>query len=75
MVGRLCLSAAWQVLYVWCVELFPTTIRVTMLQVTLISGHIGSMIGPLTADLVSQWYDHGLATPNSETTVIVLTKK
>ena len=53
MIGRLCLSAAWQVMYVWVVELFPTTIRVTMIQVTLFFGHIGSMTGPLTADLVS----------------------
>ena len=52
MVGRLFISAAWQVLYVWCLELFPTSVRVTMLQGTLASGHIGSTAGALMADLV-----------------------
>ena len=52
MVGRLCISASWQVLYVWCVELFPTTVRVIMLQSTLIAGKIGNTVGSLVKDLV-----------------------
>ena len=53
MVGRLCISAAWQVLYVWCLELFPTSVRITMLQGTLATGHIGTTVGSMMADLVS----------------------
>lgn len=53
MLGRLCISAAWQVLYVWSLELFPTSVRVFMVQATMLSGRIGSTIGPLIKDLVS----------------------
>ena len=58
MIGRLCISASWQVLYVWCVELFPTTVRVIMVQTTMFAGKIGNTIGPLIRDLVRRFDVH-----------------
>ncbi|XP_067936074.1 organic cation transporter protein-like [Watersipora subatra] len=67
MSGRLCISAAWQILYVWCLELFPTHYRLTMLQASLTFGHIGSAIGTLMADLsklvMSSTIDIDIAVP------------
>lgn len=53
MIGRLSLAAGWQILYMWCLELFPTTVRLTTLEISMFVGHIGSTVAPLINDLVS----------------------
>jgi len=50
MIGRLSVAACWQILYLWCLELFPTTMRLTMLEVSMIVGHIGSTASPFIND-------------------------
>lgn len=56
MIGRLSVAACWQILYLWCLELFPTTMRLTMLEVSMIVGHIGSTASPFINDAVSYCY-------------------
>ena len=53
MIGRLSVAACWQILYLWCLELFPTPMRLTMLEVSMIVGHIGSAAAPFINDAVS----------------------
>lgn len=53
MIGRLSVAATWQILYMWSMELFPTTVRMTLLQISLIAGHIGSSAAPFINDAVS----------------------
>jgi len=58
MIGRLCLAAAWQIQYLWCLELFPTTIRITMVQISMMPGYLGSAVAPLINDLVGGFTDN-----------------
>ena len=53
MIGRLCISSGWQILYLWCLEMFPTSNRMTLLQAVQISGNVGATVGVLMIDLVS----------------------
>lgn len=55
MLGKIFVTAAWQVIIVWQGELFPTTHRVTLTSLTSIIGRIGTIIAPLLLDLVRTW--------------------
>lgn len=52
MVGKIFVTAAWQITTVWQGELFPTTHRVTLSTLTSIVGRVGIVIAPLLVDLV-----------------------
>lgn len=52
MLGRLSLAAGWQIMYLWCIEIFPTTIRATALELSACVGHAGSAAAPFINDLV-----------------------
>ncbi|XP_067935238.1 organic cation transporter 1-like [Watersipora subatra] len=65
MVGRLSVAAGWQIMYLWCIELFPTTTRATMLEVSMWIGHIGSAAAPFINDMTKV-----IKNPNISGTII-----
>lgn len=52
MFGRLAVAAGWQIQYMWCMELFPTTARLSLLNASLIFGHMGSAAAPYVNEMV-----------------------
>ncbi|KMQ89276.1 solute carrier family 22 member 21-like protein [Lasius niger] len=48
MAGKLCITAAFTTTYVYTAELFPTTLRNTLLGFCSMTGRIGSMLSPQT---------------------------
>ena len=53
MIGRLFNATAWKILYIWCLEMFPTSYRITMLLASQTCGYIGGALGSILDDLVS----------------------
>ncbi|KAG0718398.1 Solute carrier family 22 member 8 [Chionoecetes opilio] len=54
--GRMCISAAFQVLYLYSVELFPTEVRLQGLGSATIVSRLGSMISPFVTELLGPIY-------------------
>ena len=52
MIGRLSVSASWQILYLWTIELLPTTVRATVLATCMLVGRLGGSVAPIIYDLV-----------------------
>lgn len=52
MVGKIFVTAAWQIIIIWQGELFPTTHRGTLQGLTSVIGRVGLVIAPLLLDLV-----------------------
>lgn len=56
MVAKASISCTFNVVYVFCAELWPTNIRTTVLNVCSMIGRIGSMVAPLTAVWVMKMF-------------------
>ncbi|XP_064084806.1 organic cation transporter protein-like isoform X2 [Macrobrachium nipponense] len=56
MVGKMCISAAFQLLYLYCTELFPTEVRLQALGSATIASRIGSMTSPFITELLGPLY-------------------
>ncbi|XP_068227218.1 organic cation transporter protein-like isoform X2 [Palaemon carinicauda] len=56
MVGKMCISAAFQVLYLYCSELFPTEVRLQALGSATIASRIGSMTSPFITEVLGPIY-------------------
>ncbi|XP_045138277.1 solute carrier family 22 member 8-like [Portunus trituberculatus] len=54
--GRMCISAAYQVLYLYSVELLPTEVRLQALGSATIVSRLGSMISPFVTELLGPVY-------------------
>ena len=52
MVGRLSVAATWQIMFLWSLELFPTTIRATVLGLSMLVGRLGGSMSPFINNLV-----------------------
>ena len=50
--GRMCISAAYQVLYLHSVELLPTEVRLQGLGSATVASRLGSMISPFVTELL-----------------------
>nr|XP_053633558.1 organic cation transporter protein-like [Cherax quadricarinatus] len=56
MVGKMCISAAFQILYLYCMELFPTEVRLQGLGFTTMASRLGSMFSPFITDYLGPLY-------------------
>ncbi|XP_050688962.1 organic cation transporter protein-like [Eriocheir sinensis] len=54
--GRMCISAAFQLLYLYSVELLPTEVRLQALGFNTIASRLGSMISPFVTELLGPVY-------------------
>lgn len=54
MAGKLCITMAFATVYVFTAELFPTTLRHSLLGICSMTGRVGSILSPQTPLLVSQ---------------------
>jgi len=54
MAGKLCITMAFGTVYIYTAELFPTTLRHSLLGICSMTGRIGSILSPQTPLLVSQ---------------------
>jgi len=53
MLGKVGISAAYAIIYVWSAELYPTVIRNVGMGISSTFANIGGMISPYIADIVS----------------------
>lgn len=53
MLGKVGISAAFAIIYVWSAELYPTVVRNSSMGLCSTSARIGGMVSPYIADLVS----------------------
>ena len=53
MLGKVGISAAYAIIYVWSAELYPTVIRNAGMGLSSTFANIGGMISPYIADIVS----------------------
>ena len=53
MLGKVGISAAYAIIYVWSAELYPTVIRNAGMGLSSTFANIGGMISPYLADIVS----------------------
>ncbi|KAJ8315874.1 hypothetical protein KUTeg_008024 [Tegillarca granosa] len=53
MLGKVGISAAFAIIYVWSAELYPTVVRNSSMGLSSTSARIGGMLSPYIADLVS----------------------
>lgn len=51
-VGKFFVSGAWQILFIWANELYPTTQRCLLSCLNGIVGRIGTVLAPIMLDLV-----------------------
>ena len=56
MIGKFAVSTLFMFNYFWSNELFPTTVRTSLIGVCSVSARIGSTLSPFIVDLVSN--DH-----------------
>lgn len=54
MVGKAAITFAFNVLYIFSAELWPTNLRTTIMNSCSMTGRVGAMVAPLTTLLVSQ---------------------
>lgn len=52
MIGKMCASASYAIIYLYTSELFPTSIRNTGMGACSMMARIGAMIAPKVLDLV-----------------------
>ena len=52
MVGKFGISASYAVIYVYCSEIFPTSVRSSAMALMYISGMIGGVISPYVVEMV-----------------------
>ncbi|KAF6033627.1 hypothetical protein EB796_008070 [Bugula neritina] len=50
-VGKFCISAAWQIIFVWQSEVYPTTHRCMLTSLNGVVGRIGTVLAPYMVDL------------------------
>lgn len=53
MIGKAAITFAFNVLYIFSAELWPTNLRTTIMNSCSMNGRVGAMIAPLTTILVS----------------------
>jgi len=53
MVGKFAVSAGFELVYFWSVEMYPTSQRNSLMGVNSAMARVGSMISPAIADIVS----------------------
>jgi len=53
MAGKLCITMAFATVYIFTAELFPTTLRHSLLGICSMTGRVGSILSPQTPLLVS----------------------
>ncbi|KAF6021135.1 hypothetical protein EB796_020557 [Bugula neritina] len=51
MVGKLCITSAWQIIIIWSSELYPTTHRCTLLALNTVISKVGSVLAPFILQL------------------------
>ncbi|XP_045598525.1 organic cation transporter protein isoform X2 [Procambarus clarkii] len=56
MVGKMCISAAYQILYLYTMELFPTEVRLQGLGFATIASRVGSIFSPFITDYLGPVY-------------------
>ena len=54
LIGKVAISGAFGVVYMFTAEIFPTKLRTSLLGLCSMVGRLGSMLAPLTPLLVSQ---------------------
>ena len=52
MLGKICVTAAWQMIIVWENEIYPTTHRCMLVAMNAVIGRVGSVLAPFLLDLV-----------------------
>ena len=53
MIGKFAVSAGFELIYFWSAEMYPTSLRNSMLGVNSASARVAGMIAPVIADIVS----------------------
>ena len=53
MLGKICVTAAWQMIIVWENEIYPTTHRCMLVAMNAVIGRVGSVLAPFLLDLVN----------------------
>lgn len=53
MVGKFSVSAGFELIYFWSAEMYPTSLRNSMLGLNSASARVGGMVAPVIADIVS----------------------
>ncbi|KAK3882237.1 hypothetical protein Pcinc_013377 [Petrolisthes cinctipes] len=56
LMGRMCICCGYQVIYLYCVELFPTEVRLQGIGYCTIMSRIGSILSPFITDLLGPLY-------------------
>lgn len=51
-IGKFGVTAAYCLAYIWSAELFPTSLRSTLMGASVMCGGAGQMVAPLVADIV-----------------------
>ncbi|KAK4320072.1 hypothetical protein Pmani_009038 [Petrolisthes manimaculis] len=54
MIGKMCISAVYQTLYVYLTELMPTEVRIQGMGLVKVTSRIGSMTSPFITDFMGQ---------------------
>jgi len=54
MLGKLGISAVFTFAYFWSMEIYPTTLRSTLIGLSSLASRIGILLSPVIVDLVSQ---------------------
>lgn len=56
LLGKFCITSAYQVIYLYCSELYPTCLRTRGLGVTSMMGRIGAIISPFINDILGTYH-------------------
>lgn len=56
MVGKFLITSAYQVIYLYCSELYPTTLRTRGLGLTSMMGRLGAIISPFINDILGGYH-------------------
>ncbi|XP_042243092.1 uncharacterized protein LOC121880103 [Homarus americanus] len=56
MIGKMCISAVYQILYLYSMELFPTEVRLQGLGISTIASRIGTIVSPFVTDYLGPLY-------------------
>ena len=51
--GKFGMTMGFCIIYIWSAEVYPTSLRTTLMGMSSMMGRVGSIIAPFIADLVS----------------------
>ena len=58
MLGKLCITTSFAIIYFWSAELYPTVLRNSLLGVSSTMARLGTVFAPFIADMVSYLQVH-----------------